>query len=285
MSTMLLDVLVPAYENTQGLERLLEAYSSAPDTVRLVVFDDSKSQSVQEFLQKHPCFHRITYQRNIPSLGAIPNWNALLEFSTARYLMVLHHDEVPMDDDFFHQIVAEIHDGLDALHLDLWLPGVLPRTLRLHSSRRIRLLVLKYCPSYLLRRNLLGPPSTLVLKSRWRLPFDSEVPWLVDVDWYVRIVKQGSLRIRCAKKAALRGIENPVSITNSLRGTPDQRRIADSLTLIKKGNSTLLLKVNAKSNKALRVVAALESLLWYSFRLLDKAWLGLFRFKANPWAS
>lgn len=104
--------------------------------------------------------------------------------------------------------------------VDLWVPGIWPGTVRLHTPRRLRRWIVNRFPAYLLRRNVLGPPSVIVLKESLRAPFDPRIPWMVDVEWYHRILCVGGYKVHSLDGAALVHTGHGHSISQSMEGPP-----------------------------------------------------------------
>jgi glycosyltransferase involved in cell wall biosynthesis len=273
---LLLDVLVPAYNRTEGLQVILNAYALAPGNVRLILSDDSTTDAVEQLVSQHPVRDKVVYRRNTPSLGAIPNWNSLMELAEAPYLVVMHHDDVPNEVNFFEPLVQALKIGdVDALLLDIWLPGIFPNRLRRHSTRFLRSLVVQHCPGYLLIRNLLGPPSVFVLRSNLAIPFDPAIPWMVDVTWYVRILEMKSLQIRLVAKPSLRSYLFKDSISGLLEDSPMQRRQKESRHLLNAGYKSYFLGMNAGSSLGHRFAWFLEQLIWPVLRAIQLVVLNL----------
>ncbi|MBU6192684.1 MAG: glycosyltransferase family 2 protein [Bacteroidetes bacterium] len=278
----LLDLLIPAYEHPEGLLRILNSLIHAPHEVRIVVNDDSTTTQVEDCLKGHVLAQRVIYHRNQPSLGAIPNWNALLAKSNAPYAMVLHHDECPMKDDFWDVLVNKLRTAPDMVMVDLWVPGIWPGTVRLHTPRRLRRWIVNRFPAYLLRRNVLGPPSVIVLKESLRAPFDPRIPWMVDVEWYHRILCVGGYKVHSLDGAALVHTGHGHSISQSMEGTPSQRRCKESRILLESGHRSSVLRLNAGSSFGFRFLAAFETMAWMVVRVYHRISLGLFRFQSLP---
>ena len=68
--------------------------------------DDSGSDDVQKIVKSHPLYSEdnIIYCKNNPALGAVKNWNKLIKIAKGDYLMLLHHDECPVELNFFDEL-------------------------------------------------------------------------------------------------------------------------------------------------------------------------------------
>ena len=97
----LLSILVPVYKNIDGLNSILNSIELCSQQalcgVSIVISDDSPSpllndESLAFYSQKFPHFN---YTWNSPPLGAVANWNTLIQSSETAYNWLLHHDETP----------------------------------------------------------------------------------------------------------------------------------------------------------------------------------------------
>ncbi|WP_206678092.1 glycosyltransferase family 2 protein [Martelella limonii] len=192
-----LSILIPTYRYAAGLERILSVLAPLPDDVEVLVFDDSPEPDLQaiiaRFAKKMP---RLSYRHNPThsgaSLGAGANWNALLEASSGEYVLLMHHDEVPLDRDFLDLLRERLSrpDASDAYMLDLMLVDEELRPIRRHTPRWMRRFVPGRTPTYLFRRNVIGPTGTMVIRRSVLPRFDPTLRWLIDVDFYVQLFQQ-----------------------------------------------------------------------------------------------
>jgi len=67
------------------------------------VHDDSPDRDIEIEMSRER-FRDVIYQRNDPPLGAVANWNGLIELATGRYILLIHHDEYPSQPDFFERV-------------------------------------------------------------------------------------------------------------------------------------------------------------------------------------
>jgi glycosyltransferase involved in cell wall biosynthesis len=189
-----LSILVPAYQYPEGVRNILQTLlSDYRDQLEIIVGDDSINDDVfsviQEFIQDNKGV--VKYIKNSPSLGAVKNWNSLLGKATGKYILLMHHDEFPMSQDWIYHLLEKL-DSPNPPYVIL-MPCViyagLKAKVRVHLPRIIQLVTLKYFPSYLFRRNVIGPTSCLVIRRELYPRFDENLRWLVDVDMYWRLLK------------------------------------------------------------------------------------------------
>lgn len=185
----LLSVLIPAYRYPDGIARILGGLGAYdPDLVEILISDDSPDQKVETVVQRAG-LAGVGYQRNSPPLGAPANWNALLEKASGEFCLMLHHDEFPLSDDFLKEILRQLAElrTCDVFLLDCVLVDPCAGRNRRHLPFGLRMAAVRHAPSYLLRRNVVGPVSVIIVRRILYPMFDPKLKWLVDVDVYLRL--------------------------------------------------------------------------------------------------
>lgn len=271
MTQPLLSVLIPAYNQPAGVERILARLAGlgAPGELEIRVSDDSTDEAAAEriaaALRALPAA-QWHYRRNQPPLGAVRNWNALLAQARGRYLWLLHHDEEPDE-------AARLAPLLAALRRDsaeVWIlgcrvqhrPGARPR---LHFPPHWAAAVLRRWPGYLLRRNLVGPPSALVVRDHAAVRYDESLAWLVDVEAYVRLLSSGARIAAWPQAGVLSRVDAVHSITASLQpalAATARRELAQ----VAAGVLARVARPWAGTAWRARGLRAAESLLWAGWR-------------------
>jgi len=192
---MLLSILIPAYNYPKGVERILIALSQEYSlNVEIIVSDDSSDDKVRDICSFYKdAFHSFIYKRNNPSLGAVNNWNSLLDKAQGDYCLLLHHDEFPLSANFIGKVTdtLSVNTAIDVLIMDCVLVDINTGFSRQHAPSWFRNLSAKYFPEYLFRRNIIGPVSTLIVRRSVFPRFNEKLQWLVDVELYVRLFTQG----------------------------------------------------------------------------------------------
>lgn len=189
-----LSILIPSYSYSEGIDRILSKFSNVSNfRVEIIISDDSPDDEVQSVVEKHKnTLRNIIYIKNIPSLGAVNNWNSLIAKAKGKYILVLHHDEFPLNYDFIPSLVKyiEINDYPDVVLLQCFLMDEGFGRKYLHAPNFLKTAIIKFFPSFLIIRNVIGPVSAFVFKAGLAEPFDKNLAWLVDVDFYYRILKK-----------------------------------------------------------------------------------------------
>lgn len=258
----LLSILIPSYEYPEGIERILEALAPVPSDVEIVVSDDSGDDGVERAIARTAGQIPIRYVRNRPALGAPGNWNALIALASGRYCWLLHHDDIPEKNCLAALLNRLRKTSPDVIVLDMVCLAGDRRTIHhRHMPLWIRKWVLGRRPGYLIRRNVVGPTSALLVRREMFPQFDIGLKWLVDVDAYTRLFAAGVsvqfVPVRVGFIAVRTG-----SITSSIRR--DIPRLAETeRERIRRASGI------PDDNGPARVI---EPLIWAVFRFLWLMW-------------
>lgn len=208
-----LNILIPLYENKLMAKDCLISVSDFarcnPKTSIMVWISDDSSVSIASGILEEVSFgdnvdYRVCPKRNKTSLNnAVDNWNYLLSHvPEEEYYVLLHHDErLPIE-----RLSLGVHD----LHI-LALKGIANRRSS-YLGRYLTAFVLRFFPKILLYFNIIGPTACVITNQRER--FNSKLQWLVDVDYYVKLIKAArSIKFHFT---AVQSVPNDRSITNSI---------------------------------------------------------------------
>lgn len=272
MNEIKLSILIPTYKYEVGLKRILEAVTPIPADVEVVIFDDTPGfdvKKIADFFVKRNV--GITYQHNKTthkkSLGACWNWNLLLDAAVGDYVVLMHHDELPMNKNFVNLLRTRLTDqtNLDVYMLDVMLLDDKLVPLRRHVPYWMRRLALRLVPSYLFRRNVIGPTGALVIRRECAPRFDTRLRWLVDVEFYYQLIK----------KSGKWGFASEICVGSVLRkdGTITAR-LSDRLAQVDAWERRLLAMRYPEAWLWLKTrwgapLLWVEVAIWYSFRVLQ----------------
>lgn len=213
----LLSILLPTYSYPEGVHRILCALDAPgfAEQVEILIADDSPDDAVQTLVQSlTPRLSLpLAYRRNMPGLGAAANWNNLLDQARGRFVWLLHHDEFPVGEDFLARLLVALRSDTDVLLLDCLLVDPATGSNRQHLPIALRAAIVRHAPGYLLRRNVIGPASCLVVR-RDRYPrFETHLRWLVDVEAYVRLLRHDTVVATCLSLRIGSVLDRSASIT------------------------------------------------------------------------
>ena len=169
-------IIIPTYNN---LDLFKSAYSSVCKQdfkdYEIVVVDDSEDSSISDYVSMVND-SSLVYRHHVPSAGAVNNWNSGLQLASGRFVIVLHHDEAFEEDGYLTSLNEQFQRGYDVVVTRV---KVFNAVIRLFTG----------FPSLLFLCNVIGPCSCVAFRREHLTYFDSRLRWLVDVDWYYRLLK------------------------------------------------------------------------------------------------
>ena len=258
------NVLVPAYEFKDGIQRIIKHYKISNDNLcNLIISDDSHTDDIEDLIKSYYENTEIFYERNTPSLGAVNNWNKLLENNDSEYLILLHQDECPESETFYEELKNLIiqEGNPDLIFLRCCHQSKSERYYYpIFDSLYLRF-ILKFFPSYIFRRNIIGSPSNVVVSNKALKKFDSNLKWLVDVDWFYSMISKDNWII--AKDINIISIfDENTSITNSISKNLDSILLKETDYLHNKFNNFFVSKLLKPKNLFDYFLVYFERLAW-----------------------
>ncbi|MBU3714012.1 MAG: glycosyltransferase family 2 protein [Ferruginibacter sp.] len=185
-------ICIPSYNRAASVKRLLLSIDS--QTFRdfeVIITDDSKDEAVAQLLQELKLTFPVVYQKNNPPAGSPSNWNLAIEKSTGQWIKIMH------DDDFFsgENSLYEFYMASKRHKKDFICSGFNEINYETQQSRtyvisKIEEKMLRYSPLCLFKKNFIGHPSTTLLKNNRKEWFDPLLKWVVDFEFYIRVLKE-----------------------------------------------------------------------------------------------
>ena len=267
---MSLSILIPTYEYPYGIKSILDKLLDCKDVdCEIIVSDDSISNDVEIIVLSHEIYlsEKVRYFKNTPSLGAVPNWNYLISIAKKDFILLLHHDEFPTSRDFIPKIVNLIKSDLDSdiFMMDLLIQPINNKKTHHHLLISMRIFLIKHFPGYLLRRNFMGPLSTLIVRRSLYPYFDENLRWTVDSDFYFRLRQITKRWASCKhiKVVSISGRND--SITSNISSNLNQIKRFEFVYLAKK-YPNFIFWINLRARN---IFHYLEILLWALLRSIS----------------
>jgi glycosyltransferase involved in cell wall biosynthesis len=192
MSTPLVSICIPAYKKPQFVIRCLESIRKQDyKLVEVIISDDSPDEDIKQAIVPFKNDLQILYYHNRPALGSPRNWNAAIDKATGIYVILMHQD------DWFHSkdAISIFVKAIESFDVDF----VFCQNTAIDEEGKIIKLqaipsLLKEMavkPDHLVRAQVIGPPSNTMFKRDIPIRYDERFIWLVDVDYYSRLLKSG----------------------------------------------------------------------------------------------
>jgi glycosyltransferase involved in cell wall biosynthesis len=197
-SAPLVSVCIPVYNGEAHLaEALASVLRQGYRNLEILVFDDASSDGSPGILAgiQDP---RLSLHRNEANLGPEGNWNRALEAARGTYVKLFHQDDL-LEPDCLARQVAALEAEPDAV-LAFCGRRIIRSDGKLLLARRppwgegrvtARQLV-DACVKA--GTNLVGEPSAVLFRRSAALKagrFDASIPYLVDLDYWLRLVAYG----------------------------------------------------------------------------------------------
>jgi glycosyltransferase involved in cell wall biosynthesis len=182
-------VVIPTYNNLESFKRafnsvLMQIY----EDYEIIISDDSNNNDIKNFLENAP-LAKIKYFKNPKALGSPENWNNGIRMASGEYIKILHHDDWFSKRDALEKFV-NIMDENPKCDLGYSKSVNVDTTTgkKRHRKAEKYVKLLEESPYELLKRNRIGAPSVAIFRSSLNIEFDKNLKWLVDVDFYLRIL-------------------------------------------------------------------------------------------------
>lgn len=190
-------ICIPTYNNDQAVSRLLESVEiQTYKDFEVIITDDSEDNSIAELCKEKSY---VQYYKNVKRLGSTANWNETIKKSCGEYIKIMHHDDWFTDENSLQEFVDMLDSHPEA---DMAFCGtrqvegqnVYERFTCAEDVKRIRE---NYHNLYL--GNTIGAPSAVIVRrnridSGYTIPllYDERLTWLVDMEYYMRLLKNNS---------------------------------------------------------------------------------------------
>ena len=189
-------ICIPTY---QQADKLLVLFRSIEEQsfrdFEVIVTDDSTDNLVEDLCKSEFNFS-IQYHRNSPSKGSPENWNAAISLAKGEWIKLIHHDDFFFNAESLAKFVEESAKFPDT---DYFFCGT--SILNTHSGIQYPYYVdskivnrISDFSAYLFHKNLIGAPSTGFFKNGLVETYDKLLIWLVDIEFYCRVLKSSTVR-------------------------------------------------------------------------------------------
>jgi glycosyltransferase involved in cell wall biosynthesis len=193
MAQPLISICIPAYKKPHYVVRVLQSVlKQTYQHVEIIISDDSPGEDIKEAIEPYTNALSIQYFHNQPALGSPKNWNAALDKGKGELLVLMHQDD-------WYEVPNALEQYVLAFNKNPHVDFVFCRNTAVDEEGRVTVLQarpellpqLSKKPNRLVLAQVIGPPSNTVLKRSVATRYDEKMIWLVDVDYYSRLLKEG----------------------------------------------------------------------------------------------
>jgi len=208
-------ICIPTYNQTFYLKFLLDSIlEQTYQDYEVIITDDSTDFMVKEFVEKYDFNGRLFYFKNDVSLGTPGNWNECLKKATGEYIKIMHHDDWFSSNTSLQSMVNILESSPEYELVFCGCNNILNGENQLyHYIRDEQLTILKSYPELLFKSNAIGAPSVVLFK-KTKILFDEKIKYLVDVEFYMHILKSG--KFACTTEPLINIGGSPAQVTHSV---------------------------------------------------------------------
>lgn len=249
----ILSVCIPAFGFEKGVIRILERLKDINNIEIIVSEDPSKSPLDYDRITSYP--NTIMHTNRVAE-GAISNWNRALSKASGKYVWLLHHDEEPIfpygADAFIDTLGSS---GSNTIYIsNLMLDnGLWQKFFRTNFVRKI----LSLFPNIILVQNYIGSPSNLIIPRELNLTYNENLKYLVDVDFYRRMLIKSKLTIHYSAFDMI-SHRYSESITASLKGNITKLSNKEFELICEDNKITFLVKLLWNVKQCLKLISGRE---------------------------
>ena len=189
-------ICIPTYQQADKLLVLFRSIEKQSfRDFEVIVNDDSHDNEVENLCKSEFNFG-IQYHRNNPSKGSPENWNAAISLAKGEWIKLIHHDDYFYNADSLAKFV-EASEKYPDTHYFFCSTSILDTHSGNQYSYYVNTKILDRISdfrAYLFHKNLIGAPSTGFFRKGLLETFDKMLIWLVDIEFYSRILKSNTVR-------------------------------------------------------------------------------------------
>jgi glycosyltransferase involved in cell wall biosynthesis len=189
-------ICIPTYQQADKL--LILFHSIEEQSFRdfeVIVTDDSHDNEVEDLCKSEFNFN-IQYHRNTSTKGSPENWNTVISLAKGDWIKLIHHDDYFFNSESLAKFVEEA-DRFPETHYFFCSTSILDTHSGNQYSYSVNTKLLDRISdfrAYLFHKNLIGAPSTGFFRKGQIEAYDKVLIWLVDIEFYSRILKSTTVR-------------------------------------------------------------------------------------------
>ncbi len=183
-------ICIPSYKNRESLKRLLDSILEQDYQDYIVsITDDTDTEEIEELARAYQS-DKLFYHKNKERLGATSNCNKsilLAQRFRPEYIKVMHHDD-------FFTFPFSLSRLVEMLDKERGSAIAFSGTCQVCSRNSYERCIssgeaceLKKDFRYLYIANVIGAPSAVLIRNS-QIYMDAKLKWLVDIEWYMRIL-------------------------------------------------------------------------------------------------
>ncbi len=188
-------ICIPAYCQVNFLRETLRSVKEQDfGDYELIISDDTPDATVGQLVASFDFGNKLVYNRNPVPLGSPENWNEAVRHAKGEYIKLLHHDDKFSHPGALGAFVRMLDDNprADFAFSASSAESATCGRNRTHCPGKKQTAKLAAAPESLFSNNMIGAPSATIYRNGLGIGYDRNLKWLVDVDFYIRILLHNS---------------------------------------------------------------------------------------------
>lgn len=223
MNHIKVSICIPTYQQVEYLKKTLDSIQFQDfHDYEIIVTDDTRDSMVENLISTYPSSFPLRYFKNEQQLGSPQNWNKAISLARGQYIKLLHHDDWFTRKNSLRLFVKMLDENLYA---NFGFSATLVYNVNTHTESIHRATIkqtnrLNKNPEILFLGNIVGAPSATIYRNTIKEKYDPKLRWLVDLDFYIRILKENQQFCFCSAPLIATSDGADHQITRSCIGNP-----------------------------------------------------------------
>jgi glycosyltransferase involved in cell wall biosynthesis len=220
LSNPKVSICVPTYKQPDFFRRALESvFIQSFEDFEVIITDDSPDDSVEQVVKEFQPNLKLKYYRNKERKGSPENWNEAIKLASGEYIKILHHDDWFSDKNSLTEFVKMLDESpnTDFAFCSTLVCGPDQKVKYLHLPTEEKLNKLRSNSNYLFPHNIIGAPSATIYRRKVNKKFDTKLKWVVDIDFYISILKDNKAFIFCSNSLVCTTDGAPHQVTSECK--------------------------------------------------------------------
>ncbi len=211
-------ICIPAWQQVELLKKNLQSISEQNfKDAEVIITDDSADNSVEKLVNSFSGLPNLRYFKNKTPLGSPENWNESIRKAKGEYIKIMHHDDWFTDAFSLEKFVRLLEENpkSDFAFCKTKVIEADTGKIRYNEPSEENLKKLKHDAELPYFWNFIGPPSSVIFRKSALEFFDKEVKYVVDLDFYIRMLRKNSLFAYSPEPLISNTANDPNQVTSS----------------------------------------------------------------------
>lgn len=222
MSKPLVSICIPTFRGATFLSHTIDSVlNQSYPHFELLILDDNSPDDTQAIVSRYTD-PRIQYVRNAQNLGPEGNWNRCLDLAQGKYFKLLPHDDLLTFNCLEEQVAILEADQTEEIALVFGSRQIIDSSGRVLMKRGLPGMPAgRIAGHHLIRKcvrsgtNLIGEPGNALFRRSLTQrigAYDASYPYLVDLDYWFRILMFGDAHYTSKASSSFRVCPNSWSV-------------------------------------------------------------------------